>query len=232
MFRIGGISEGADLSPDAMQKAIQAAEQDGVQGITVHRGVMIPVQGTRDGLVNMIALDFPGLDAETMTAAEKLGRRQAALYTEIFRKYVPGMEHSYLVLTGPKVGLRESRRIVGLETLTREDVKSSRKRPDGIARGGWGAELHVGKGETQWGFERGDKYFDIPLNCLIPQGMQNLFCAGRTISSDLTASASIRVMGTGFATGQAAGAAAALACQGIRDVDAVRAELQKQHALI
>ena len=53
----------------------------------------------------------------------------------------------------------------------------------------------------------------IPLRCLKPAGIDRLFVAGRCISTDHEAQASIRVMGTCFATGEAAGRAATSAAQ-------------------
>jgi hypothetical protein len=59
----------------------------------------------------------------------------------------------------------------------------------------------------------------------------NLFAAGRTVDGDRGAGASLRAMGTAFATGHAAGVAAALT---VRDGDplpsAVRTELDRQGA--
>lgn len=233
MFRLGGVKPGADLSPNAMQAAITAAKEAGVEGFSAVRGVAVPVPGCNDFLVNLISLKMPDIDAGTLTAVEKEGRRQARLYLETFRKYIPGAEDAFLVQTGPRAGFRESRRIIGEYTLVREDVKTSRKDPTGIARGGWGAEIHVDNDDPTFTLERGAKYFDIPIATLRPQGYKNLWCAGRTISSDLTASASIRVMGTGFATGHAAGVAAALS-RGKDDYDtgAIRAELTRQGALV
>lgn len=233
MFRLGGVKPGADLSPKAMEAAVKAAQADGVTGFSALRGTAVPVPGCDDFLVNLISLRMPGLDARTLTQVEQEGRRQARLYADVFRRYIPGAEDAFLVQTGPRSGFRESRRIVGEYTLVKEDVKTSRKNPTGIARGGWGAEIHVGDNAPEFTLERGAKYFDIPIAALRPQGFTNLWSAGRTISSDLTASASIRVMGTGFATGHAAGVAAALS-RGRTDYDvtAIRAELQRQGALI
>ena len=68
----------------------------------------------------------------------------------------------------------------------------------------------------------GDVY-DIPLRCLMSADTPNLFAVGRTADGDRQAGASIRVMGTAFATGQAAGvAAAAFAEVGTVDPTAVR----------
>jgi hypothetical protein len=61
----------------------------------------------------------------------------------------------------------------------------------------------------------------------------NLFAAGRVVDADEKAGASVRVMGTAFATGQAAGiAAACFAERGRADADEVRRRLLGQGALI
>ena len=54
----------------------------------------------------------------------------------------------------------------------------------------------------------GDGFADIPLDCLRAKGLDNVFYAGRLIGADDMAYGSIRVMGTAFATGEAAGRAA------------------------
>jgi hypothetical protein len=203
-------------------------------GFSSEAGSVGHVQNTNDYTVNIINLMIPGLDAGTQTRCEMEGRRQVHLYAEAFRRYLPGFEDAYLIYSGPRMGYRESRRIIGEYQLNREDVKHSRKYPErSIARAGWGAELHIGNDEVYYGVERGAKYFDIPLEALRPQGMKNLWCGGRIISADLVAAASIRVMGTGFATGQAAGIAAALSMdRDDYDVSAIRQELVRQGALI
>lgn len=234
VFRVGNIKPGTDVTPTAIRRALEAAVADGMTGFSALSGSMMRAQDTNDYTVNLIALKIPGLDAKTQTACEMEGRRQVHLYVEAFRKYLPGCEDAYLVYSGPRMGYRESRRIVGEYTICREDVKTSRKRPqDGVARGGWGAEVHIGNEDPEFKDVRVAKYFDIPIGALRPQGMKNLWCGGRIISSDLTASASIRVMGTGFATGHAAGVAAALSIgRDDYDVEAIRKELVRQGALI
>jgi hypothetical protein len=60
-----------------------------------------------------------------------------------------------------------------------------------------------------------------------------LLAAGRVLDADADAFASVRVMGTAFATGQAAGVAAALVAGGrSAETSAVRAELRRQHAIL
>lgn len=63
--------------------------------------------------------------------------------------------------------------------------------------------------------------------------IENLYGAGRIVSSDKVAFAAIRVMGTCFATGHAAGVAAAYqALNGNVDREKIREELKRQNALV
>jgi len=68
-------------------------------------------------------------------------------------------------------------------------------------------------------FKIGDVKFrpyDIPLRALIAKDVDGLMMAGRCISGDFLAHASYRVTGDSVATGEAAGAVAALAAKGRR----------------
>ncbi|MBQ3346488.1 MAG: FAD-dependent oxidoreductase [Synergistaceae bacterium] len=236
VFRMGNVKTNRDYSPASIKSAIERAISDGMSGFSATFGTVGNVKGTNDYIVNIISLKIPGLDAETQTRFEMEGRRQVHAYAEAFKKYLPGFEDSWLISSGPKMGYRESRRIIGEYQLCQDDVKNSRKYPEtSIARGGWGAELHIGDSDVTFGEERGAKYFDIPIGSLRPEGAQNLWCGGRIICADLIASSSIRVMGTGFATGQAAGVSAALSMNnsdGRYDVSAIRSELVRQGALV
>jgi hypothetical protein len=78
-----------------------------------------------------------------------------------------------------------------------------------------------------------DDYFDIPLGALVSADLPNLFAGGRNISCDPLALASLRVMGTAFVTGQAAGAAAAVYSKdGCAEVSKVQAILTAQGVLL
>ena len=118
--------------------------------------------------------------------------------------------------------------------LTWADIAARRSFDDAITLGTWGAEWHD-RATFESSFElppEGGAY-EIPLGCLISQNRPNLFAAGRNVDGDVRAGASMRVMGTAFATGQAAGVAAALlARDGGIDAEAVRATLGQQGAIL
>jgi len=154
------------------------------------------------------------------------------------QRRVPGFADAVLADAAYGVGIRETRRIQGEETLSDEAVREAVKRGDGIARGAHHIDLH-GAGTAQTRIPvRGGGSYDIPFGCLVPRGLRNVLVAGRCLSSTRAANGSSRVMGTCLATGQAAGTAAALLATAPSpdprqlDVAALRVRLQEQGAVI
>ena len=164
------------------------------------------------------AYDLQPLDAWAMSRAEMEARAKLPELVAFLQEYVPGMEHCVLIGSGPYLGVRESRRICGLYTLTAEDYKNRADFPDAIAYYSYPVDMHAAvpeEGKERDEVYRNSKYnvgecYGIPYRCLIPEGFDNLAVAGRIISADRAMMASVRIMSACFATGQAAGTAAAL----------------------
>jgi len=94
-------------------------------------------------------------------------------------------------------------------------------------------EIHDAPGRTRYLPIGGSGFFDVPLGALEPDDLENLWFAGRVTGSDSEAYGSLRVMGTSFATGHAAGVCAAIwAGARSRDSAAVRTILLEQGAII
>jgi hypothetical protein len=55
---------------------------------------------------------------EDLTLAEEEGRKQVLIMADFLRTRVPGFEKASISCVGAQIGVRESRRIVGLYTLT------------------------------------------------------------------------------------------------------------------
>jgi hypothetical protein len=163
---------------------------------------------------------IPGLNATRggeLGLAEAIGRRQAWELAAFFRRYVPGFAHSSLLQTGPQVGVRETRRIVGRATLTEADVLSSRQPEDSVVFCSYPIDVHQPDG-TGSDFDLSDDYcYGIPLGCLLPADLPDLIAAGRCISATHEAAGSFRVMSTCMNLGEAAGTAVGLARH--RDVE-------------
>lgn len=100
---------------------------------------------------------------------------------------------------------RAGRMIVGQYVLTGEDVLAGRKFPDAVARCAWPIEQWDAKGTVRFRYLSPGTHYDIPARSLRAAHVKNLFMAGKTISADVDAIASARVMGCCLATGAAAG---------------------------
>ena len=186
--------------------------------------------------------DLKPLDPWNKSQAEMEARRNLPELITFLREYVPGMEKCVLASSGPGLGIRESRRIKGGYTLTKEDYLNRADFPDAIAYYSYPIDIHAAlpeKSEKNEKLYQTSKYkngecYGIPYRCLIPQGLKNLAVAGRIISADRIMMSSIRIMSACFATGQAAGTAAALGIKaggidlGDIDTDILRKWLREQ----
>jgi 2-polyprenyl-6-methoxyphenol hydroxylase-like FAD-dependent oxidoreductase len=181
--------------------------------------------------VNMTrVVDVDPLDPDDLTRAEVESRLQAMQLFDFFRQRVPGFENARIAGTGTQIGIRESRRIVGRYTLTRDDVLRARKFDDAVARSAYPIDLHnpAGSGTTTERLAAGD-YYEIPYRCLVPVNREQLLVAGRCISTTHEALASTRLTPTVMTLGQAAGTAAALSrAREVRVGDVDASELRVQ----
>src|SRR5882724_297207 len=234
--RFGGVAADADISAESVHAAIHAAKHDddcSDRLLTKDRSVIarLPISG--DVVAYLASVDYDPRDVSSLSKAEASGREQAWQYLKILRR-LRGWQRAYLASTGPEFGTRESRHINSIGQLNWDDVLAGRRSPDAIALGTWGVEWHDRVTyESSFEAPPSDGTYDIPLSCLMSVDTPNLFAAGRTADGDRRAGASLRVMGTSFATGQAAGVAAAHYAQTKRvDAEEVRRSLHEQGALI
>lgn len=132
----------------------------------------------------------------------------------------PEMETYTLEWVGTLPGKRESRRMLGLYTLTQQDIIEQHTHYDAVSYGGWAIDLHPsdgvyadGRACNQW-HSRG--VYQIPYRCYLGDHVKNLMFGGRIISSSHVANGSTRVMCTSASGGQAIGMALALCARNNR----------------
>ncbi len=192
-----------ELMAQAITDGYALPRREGSIHITPLAGVMA-TNMTRVG-------DVDATDPEQLTAAEIEGRKQAEEYTRFLVDRVPGYEHAELGGLSHQIGVRESRRIYGEYRLTRVDVLAATKFEDAVAKCGAPIEDHHAGNDTKWEYLPEGETYDIPYRCLLPQKVEGLLVAGRCLSADHDAHASVRSMGQCMAMGQAAGIAAVIA---------------------
>src|SRR5690606_38450491 len=98
-----------------------------IQPTSTHRGEVC-LNTTR--VANVDATRTPDLSAALGPLTQQVETCMAFMQAE-----VPGFENARLSGLAPRIGIRETRRIEGDDSLTESDVLRARKRPDGIGRG-------------------------------------------------------------------------------------------------
>ncbi|MFA6808193.1 MAG: FAD-dependent oxidoreductase [Eubacteriales bacterium] len=154
-----------------------------------------------------------GTDPIDIVRATNEGRKICHQLAEFVIQEVPGFENARMVYMGPTVGVRETRKFEGLYRLTADDMTTGQKFSDGIVCcdnpiddvfRGTNIMTHEAIGEE-------GTYYTIPYRCMVPKNIENLLFAGRIISTDPVAFASVRGMPQCMAMGQACGTAADIA---------------------
>jgi len=137
-----------------------------------------------------------GLDVRDLTAAEIAFRKEWFEHVRTMRK-TPGWEQVYIANTCSQIGPRATRLVDAEIVLSRRDLDRQQTFADPI---GW-----CGAAATH-------KAHQVPYGALVPKRIDNLLCAGRCLGTGDTID-TFRLICPCFVTGQAAGAAAALAAQ-------------------
>lgn len=159
--------------------------------------------------VDLQADPYDPCSRECLVRVENTGRATAQALIEFLKGNIEGFESASIGPEPLQPGIRESRRIIGLEQLTEKDILSGRDHPDAVARASWPLELRENSRGPKFRFPENNLPAGIPSGCLRARDFTNLFMAGRCLSATHGAQASIRVTGTCLATGEAAGKAAA-----------------------
>ncbi len=166
-----------------------------------------------------ITVDLPGghdydpLSSKSLTAIEMVGRKTIMALLS----YFPDFSRAFVSAWPAQAGIRESRRWRGRYDLSEEDILTSTTFEDGVAAATWPIELRETTKGPRLLYPQEPKAADIPLRSLRSAEIENVFLAGRCISATHRAQASIRVMGTALATGQATGIASAQLAGGTTD---------------
>ena len=173
--------------------------------------------------VNMTRTAGDACDNRDYTAAECRLREDVYRMAEILRTNFKEFENCYVQTVATQAGIRETRRIKGVHTMTAEEYVSGYRYDDSISRGAHPIDIHATKGSSQvTHFLEQAAY--VPYRALIADNFANLLVAGRAISADRKAFASMRVQASCMGTGQAAGVAAAMAAKAdcsVKNVDIV-----------
>lgn len=174
------------------------------------------MRGFHEGMVFCNSVHVRGVDGTdpvAVSAATQEGRRRCRQLAAFLRAEVPGFEQAHMAMLSPTVGVRETRKLQGMYRLTGKDLASATKFEDGIvACDNPIDDVMRAEGDmTHHAALQPGQYYTIPFRSLVSEKITNLMFAGRILSADAVAFASVRGMPQCMAMGQATGTAAAIA---------------------
>lgn len=159
--------------------------------------------------VNMTRTAGNAIDNRDFTRAECELREDVFKMAGILKANFEEFKDSFVTAVSVHGGIRETRRIQGFHVITGQEYLEAYEYHDSISRGAHPIDIHVAKGASQnITFLKKPAY--VPYRSLITKDYPNLLFAGRCISAEKTAFASLRVQASCMGTGQAAGVAAAM----------------------
>ena len=226
MFKVGGVDYSRAVFLGAFEDTYETEKGElqalGRQHIPYPAGHVLTMRTTLPGIVtcNMTnVLDIDGTNAEDLTRATLTCRQQMDDIGRFLREFVPGYENCFIVSSASLIGIRETRHFKGKYTITRDDIWQAKVFDDYVVKDAYfNFDVHnitgAGLDETgvQYEFTQ-KKGYTIPYGCLLPVKTENLLLCGRNISGTHMAHSNFRAMPICVGTGEAAGAAAAIAAK-------------------
>lgn len=220
------------LSFAGFEKEFRQAREQGELDILREEVLAFETNTPGEFIINTTrVLGKDGTNAGSLSEAEFLGRKQCRDLDLFLRKYVPGFQNAILEFTGPSIGIRGSRQLKGIYTLTAKDILERKEFSTVIAHSAYPIDIHNPNGEgTDSAFvSEPGTFYSIPYEVMVCNEISNLLVTGRCISATFEAQAAIRTTPTAGALGHACGAAAALAAKEGGDTRKISVtELQKQ----
>ncbi len=186
------------------------------------------LKGYREGSVffnTVTVTGVDGTDSDSVLAGTNTARKRVLDLAKFCKENLPGFENSFVSRIGNVVGIRETRKLEGLYQITYGDIFKGEKFQDGIVACDNPLDEVFRDEETKFysheaALEHGN-YYTIPFRCFVPKEIKNLMFAGRNISVDVKAFASVRGMPQCMIMGQAIGIGAAIALNEKTDVQQI-----------
>lgn len=165
-------------------------------------------------LLRLCGNHIMGVDSSTAAGRTQanIAGRQSLLRVLRFVRSMPGCENARIKWMQWETAIRETWRVKGDVIISVGDYVSGRCWPDAICYAYYPVDLHDRHGVKPEQLAAG-VVPTVPFRALVPAGSRDILVAGRCLSSDRLANSALRVQAPCMATGQVAGAAAALAAQ-------------------
>ncbi len=157
---------------------------------------------TVPGMPNTLAFNCPRiyfeenidvLDVNLASKALQMGRGSILRLAKFCKIYFPGFENAYISNIADSLGVRVSRRIKGKYIYTIEDLKNGKRFDNPVVTSDYPVDVHSNKKDSSK-LESVLQEYQLPLEALISDDIDNLYVAGRCLSADFYAQAALRII--------------------------------------
>lgn len=151
------------------------------------------------------------LDPASVEEGLRVGREEAPKIVAWLQETYAPFRHVTFAGTAPELYVRESRHMQSEYMLTMRDLMENRDHWDAIAYGSYEVDIQSTASDNYGYVLMRPEQYGVPFRSLVPLEIDGLLVVGRAAGFTSLAHGSARVVPLGMATGEAAGAAAALA---------------------
>ncbi|MFP4028888.1 MAG: FAD-dependent oxidoreductase [Candidatus Brocadiia bacterium] len=180
---------------------------------TQNGDIFICVQMTEKGVMMLNTTrvcGIDGTDGESVTEGMQRGRAEIEWLIGFLREHMPGFSNVRVKSIAPMLGVRETRRIDGEYRLSVDELMAEKSFPDTIGYSSYGWDLADPKKPSHQPMHDQPKpeVTPIPYRIMVPRGIDNVICPGRSVSVERHVLGPLRVMAPVMAMGEGAGFAA------------------------
>lgn len=131
------------------------------------------------------------------------GRERIYRLLNFCKKYLKGFENAYISHISDTLGIRESYRVKCKYTFTKDDIINPKSFKNIAFACDYPIDIHSNSNKNDK-LEFTNHTYYVPIEALICEKNDHLYCAGRIISADFEAQAALRTQMSCFSMGEAA----------------------------
>ncbi|NEW04540.1 FAD-dependent oxidoreductase [Paenibacillus sp. SYP-B3998] len=176
------------------------------------RGLNMGRENDNTVLINSLQIfNVDTFNPKSVEEAFEIGKKELPNVVAYMQKSFPEFAHLELDGTAPELYVRETRHMQGEYRLSIVDVCTNNDQWDRIGFGSYAVDIQRIAPTDSGNVVCKPKQYAIPFRSIVPQKVDGLLVVGRAASYDTLPHGSARVMPTGMAEGEAAGAAVKIA---------------------
>lgn len=155
------------------------------------------------GTTDSVAFNAPRLINRSLTRSKAYteGRLSILRLSNFCKKYFPGFENAHISSIANNLGVRVSNRVKGKYVYTYNDLICGKNFETPVLKSNYPVDIHSDR-KNKSTLQKVEQEYQLPIESLIVDGIDNLFVIGRCISADFKSIAALRIIPSCFSMGE------------------------------